>query len=60
MTDDVATRFQMPAACRDPLTTLQPYHCLIRCRDRYAVLRVMLSAELREICDTNAAMREPT
>ncbi len=54
---DAVARFKMPVSCEDFLTALEPYQCLIRCRDRYAVLLVVLSARLHTICDTNHAMR---
>lgn len=54
---DAVARLNLPEACRQFLVQLHPHHCLIRCRDRYAVVRVVLSQRLRTICDTNSAMR---
>ena len=56
--DDVDERFKMPDSMRDFLTRLEPFHCLIRCRERFAVVRVVLSGRLAGICDTNRAMRD--
>jgi len=56
--DDIVNRFRMPEACRDFLVSLEPFQCFVRCRDRYAVLGSVLSPRLREICDTNSAMRD--
>lgn len=52
--DDVVERFKMPSSLRETSRRVRASHCLVRCHERFAVVRVVLSW-LAGICDTNRA-----
>lgn len=56
---DAVTRLGLPDAAVELLARLPPYRCLVHVRGRFALVDVALSARMRTISDTNAAMRQP-
>ena len=59
-TDDAADsveRLRLPPSTRDALVQLPARRCLIHLRGRLALLEVVLSARMRELADTNQAVR---
>lgn len=59
-TDDATQtveRLRLPPSTRDPLVQLPAQRCLIHLRGRLALLQVVLSKRLRQLADTNQAVR---
>lgn len=55
--DDSIERLRLPSSTRDALVQLPARRCLIHLRGRLALLEVVLSRRMRELADTNQAVR---
>ena len=55
---DHVSRLSLPEHLVDILVQLRPHRCLVYAGGRMAMVDVVLSARMREICDTDVAMRE--
>jgi len=55
--DDSMERLRLPTSTRDALVQLPARRCLIHLRGQLALLEVVLSRRMRELADTNQAVR---
>ncbi len=55
--DDSIERLRLPSSTRDALVQLPARRCLIHLRGQLALLEVVLSRRMRELADTNQAVR---
>jgi len=55
--EDSMERLRLPTSTRDALVQLPARRCLIHLRGRLALLEVVLSRRMRDLADTNQAVR---